>query len=685
MKISKKLLILVTMPLIVIIALAGISITERMNTVNEATELQELIELSTTISAYVHEMQKERGATGVFMGSDGQKFSTEVKDQRTLTDEKLQDLNSFLETFDSASHGSEFQSQLEGAIEIKDQLTSHREKVDKLAILDADGIGYYTEHNAKMLSVMNYVSKISPNADLAKSVNAYTLFMNAKERAGIERALMSTVFARDRFLDGDYQRWISLIAEQDTYLTLFVETENNPEILSLIEQHLMDPIIFNVQAMREAGFGKDQNFSVDSEVWYDQMTAKINLLKEVEDAIAQSLINQSDLLKESSTGQLITYSLIALIITIGIIVFGVITSRSITNPISKIVDHVEKIASGDLSAKPVTFNNKGEIGQLASAMNNMQVSLKEMIENVSDVTTNLTLQSGELKQSANEVREGSEQIASTMQELSSGAETQASSSSALLEMMEDFVKKIQEANHSGEGVSETSNEVLSLTNKGSQLMNQSVSQMKTIDHIVKDAVLKVQGLDQQSQEISKLVQVIEAIAEQTNLLSLNAAIEAARAGEHGKGFAVVANEVRKLAEQVKASIGDITSIVQKIQNESSSVVESLQEGYKEVDEGSKQIEVTGQTFGTISDAVLEVVSNIKTISSNLKEIADNSKNMNKSIEEIASVSEESAAGIEQTAASSQQSTSSMDVVARRADDLATLSDQLTKQIQRFHL
>ncbi|WP_456279064.1 nitrate- and nitrite sensing domain-containing protein [Bacillus sp. AK128] len=114
--------------------MAGISIAERMKTANETTELQELIDLSTTISAYVHEMQKERGATGVFMGSDGQKFSNEVKDQRTLTDEKLQDLNSFLDTFDSASHGSEFQSQLEGAIEIKDQLSSHREKVDKLAM-----------------------------------------------------------------------------------------------------------------------------------------------------------------------------------------------------------------------------------------------------------------------------------------------------------------------------------------------------------------------------------------------------------------------------------------------------------------------------------------------------------------------------------------------------------------------
>lgn len=121
-----------------------------------------------------------------------------------------------------------------------------------------------------------------------------------------------------------------------------------------------------------------------------------------------------------------------------------------------------------------------------------------------------------------------------------------------------------------------------MTDKGSQLMDSSTSQMGKIDQIVQDSVYKVQNLNVQSQEISKLIVVVIEIGDQTNLLALNAAIEAARAGEHGKGFAVVADEVRKLAEQTATSVTEITGIVNNMQKEVQLFTGSLQGGYKEV-------------------------------------------------------------------------------------------------------
>src|SRR5690625_5747206 len=118
--------------------------------------------------------------------------------------------------------------------------------------------------------------------------------------------------------------------------------------------------------------------------------------------------------------------------------------------------------------------------------------------------------------------------------------TEANSASELSSAMQQFARDVDEANDNGEDIRQTSNEVLNITNEGSQLMNSSKGQMTKIDQIVQDAVQKVQGLDAHSQKISELVSVIKDIADQTNLLALNAAIEAARAGEHGKGFAVVA-------------------------------------------------------------------------------------------------------------------------------------------------
>src|SRR5690625_4415295 len=171
-------------------------------------------------------------------------------------------------------------------------------------------------------------------------------------------------------------------------------------------------------------------------------------------------------------------------------------------------------------------------------------------------------------------------------------------------------------------------------------MSQSVEQMKRIDLIVSNAVEQVRGLDQKSDEISKLIQVVKDIADQTNLLALNAAIEAARAGEHGKGFAVVADEVRKLAEGVTRSVLEITSIVNSIQKETDDVVNSLNDGYNEVKEGIEQIGKTGESFEIIDDSISSMVDNILSIANRLKEIANNSNEMNELIGEIASVSEE---------------------------------------------
>src|SRR5699024_1640129 len=197
--------------------------------------------------------------------------------------------------------------------------------------------------------------------------------------------------------------------------------------------------------------------------------------------------------------------------------------------------------------------------------------------------------------------------------------------------MQSFANEIDAAHRNSGRIEEFSNDVVKVTAEGSQLMQSSKSQMMKIDQIVQDAVKKVQGLDMQSQAISKLVGVIHDIADQTNLLALNAAIEAARAGEHGKGFAVVADEVRKLAEQVSDSVSDITSIVTNIQTESSIVAESLQEGYKEVEQGTEQIEVTGEKFNSIHTAITDMVNSIKSVSENLGSIAEDSQQMNSTI------------------------------------------------------
>lgn len=396
----------------------------------------------------------------------------------------------------------------------------------------------------------------------------------------------------------------------------------------------------------------------------------------------QQAVSHAQQSMEKSITVLGVSNMAAIIIGIALLL---LISRKISTNLRKVVSITHEVANGNLAVKSMDYEGKDEIGQLSSAINQMKNNIRNIVSKVATASDSVSSRSGLLTQSANEVKEGNEQIASTMEELSSGSETQANSASDLSENMNDFVQIVRQSEQDGQEIAGKSDGVMHLTAEGTALMKKSMDQMKRIDTIVSEAVDKVQGLDKQSDEISKLVKVIKDIADQTNLLSLNAAIEAARAGEHGKGFAVVADEVRKLAEQVTSSVAEITGIVSTIQNETDHVVVSLNNGYSEVKEGTNQIEATGKSFETINESVSDMTTKIIAISNNLKGIATNSNDMNNLIEEIASVSEESAAGVEQAAASAQQTSSSMEEVSHSADELSALAEQLNNELKAFKL
>ncbi|TFE03925.1 methyl-accepting chemotaxis protein [Jeotgalibacillus salarius] len=376
------------------------------------------------------------------------------------------------------------------------------------------------------------------------------------------------------------------------------------------------------------------------------------------------------------------FGIVALLAAIGI---GIGMGQAIGGPLKRVASRMGLLADGDLTNEPLTSKRKDEIGTLFTATNKMQDDLKVILSKIAAATDHVSTQSEELTQSANEVREGSEQIAVTMQELASGSEAQATNAGALSETMDEFAVKIQDTNQQSQEISTRSRHVMESAEGGSKMMESSVQQMMVIDQVMTDAVSKVRGLDEQTNEISKLVNVISDIAAQTNLLALNAAIEAARAGEQGKGFAVVADEVRKLAEQVSNSVNDITGFVNGIQTESRTVVDSLEKGYGEVNEGTKQISLTGEKFGEINGFIYEMIQMVDRITENLEDISRGSQTMNASVQEIASISEESAAGVEETAASSEQSLSTMETISASADELAGLAEELSGEVRKFKL
>lgn len=379
-------------------------------------------------------------------------------------------------------------------------------------------------------------------------------------------------------------------------------------------------------------------------------------------------------------GLLLTLATFILVLAVSILF-----SRSLSKPIKQTANWMGELAAGNLKIEIQKSRRQDEIGTLTEAIQMMKDTLHDTMQQVASASFHVAEQSEELAHAANEVKSGSDQIAMTMQEIAIGSEKQADQIGGLADTMNQFSINMQEVTEKGEQIQQTSAGVQEMTHAGQQLMESSAKQMMTIDKVVQEAVKKMNNLDGQTQEISKLVTVIQEVADQTNLLALNAAIEASRAGEHGKGFAVVADEVRKLAEQVSVSVTDITGIVNGIQAESADVTQSLEIGYREVAQGTQHITETTKTFNEINDAIDNMSGLIRMITEHLADFSIQSEQLNHAVEEIASISEEAASGVEETAATSQQSSSSMEEVAVGADKLSSLAEELNRLVQRFTL
>ena len=485
---------------------------------------------------------------------------------------------------------------------------------------------------------------------------------------------------------GDYKDRFNAYTEQGKeYEAVVRSIRDSKEFDQLIQQTIAWRTMIDTEVFQEYDKGNEEaamrNLNASAGTIREIMAGYEKMAKDSQTTINE--IESEIVANGEATLRIVT------IVTVLVILLStaaaLLTANSISKPVRIVMDRMNRMADGDLSGEPLESRSKDEVGQLVTAVNEMGDNTRRLVNEINVVSGSVTGQSEELTQSATEVKAATYQIATTMYELAAGSEAQANHASDLSQIMESFTHKVEGANEKGERIQRSSEEVLHMTSEGNRLMESSNQQMVKIDQIVQEAVRKIQGLDAQSQEISKLVDVINGIAGQTNLLALNAAIEAARAGEHGKGFAVVAEEVKKLAEQVSVSVTDITSIVESIQYESSSVAEALQGGYEEVEKGTEQIQISNKTFGNINNAVTEMARHIQTVSENLADIMASSQEMGGSVEEIAAITEEAAAGVEQTSASSQQTSSSMEEVAGSAEQLAKLAEELNGLVHQFKI
>nr|WP_016701628.1 methyl-accepting chemotaxis protein [Pseudomonas chlororaphis] len=338
------------------------------------------------------------------------------------------------------------------------------------------------------------------------------------------------------------------------------------------------------------------------------------------------------------------------------ILAAVIITRQITRPLRETMTVVERIASGDLT-QDVRVTRRDELGVLQQGIGRMGVTLRELIGGIRDGVT--------------QIASAAEELSAVTEETSAGVNSQKVETDQVATAMHEMTATVQEVARNAEEASQAAAAADGEAREGDKVVAEAIAQIERLASEVVRSTDAMSVLQQESQKIGSVMDVIKAVAEQTNLLALNAAIEAARAGEAGRGFAVVADEVRALAQRTQKSTEEIEGLVAGLQNGTQQVANVMNNSRSLTD---SSVDLTRKAGASLEN-ITRTVSNIQSMNQQIAAAAEQqsavAEEISRSIINVRDVSEQTAAASDETAASSVE--------------LARLGNQLQMMVSHFRV
>ncbi len=379
-----KFALLVLVPLGALVWFQITTALERRADADAVADLEALVLLSDAVGDLLHETQKERGATSVYMSSEGDTFELRLLEQRMLTNDRRSRLFDFLDEH-AADLPPSVQAGLVPALDELAVLDDRREVAIELGTRPREVIDYFTDMNEHFLDALAAISQASPNAELTRSSAAYLAFVQAKEATGIERAQLANVFGQDHFDEGQFADVVELIATREALHHLYVELAS-PEMLERFLVGQADPVVAEVVAMEQIAVENgDAGFGIDSAMWFDTITKRIDLLKEVEDAHAEELLSVAAAVSASADEALRNATAVAVVVTLVVALLTVAIVRQIVGELHVIATQAERIAAGDLAVEDLDVTGEDVIADLGRSFNQMSTTLRRISDQMTAV------------------------------------------------------------------------------------------------------------------------------------------------------------------------------------------------------------------------------------------------------------------------------------------------------------
>ena len=588
LSLENKMKLIAAFPLIFIIILSLSVLFDSYEKKNKLESIKEIVVLNTKISLLLHETQKERGASAGYLGSKGLKFKEDLLKQRTLTDARISEFNTFLATFPFQKYSSNNKKIMDKAVNDLLNIKDIRSKVDSLGIETKKAIEYYTNMNADFLIFVANTSLIADNSELVNNINAYYNFLMAKERSGIERAVGAGTFANKTFAPGMYTKFLSLVNEQDLFLKTFLIYGNQYE--NFIKEKMNNPIFAEVQKMRDILLSYSENrdivFDIESKYWFDSITQKINILKEIDDYVIQDINTRIDTFISEETNRMYIIALGLIFIILITVFFVRFFIGSIHRALSKINDGIEqfmKYLNKEINEiEYIKVGTKGYLGQLADMVN----------KNIDTINGNLEkdlLCVGEATITLDKVQKGyygcrvksvaaNPQVRILAKNINSMLDIQQKIINEILRVLNEYtnynylsvidIKEIEgESKQMVEGINALgqaiTNMLIENKTNGQTLDEGSTQLLKNVDQLNKAS-------NDAAARLEETAAAVEEITSNIALSSQNIAQMAKNANE----LTVSANEGEKLATQTVSSMDDINTQVTAI-NEAISVIDQI--------------------------------------------------------------------------------------------------------------
>ena len=655
MKIKSKLFILFILPAFALIVQITSSLLDKSELVQESTKLTAGVELATSMSTLVHELQKERGATAGYLGSKGTKLRDTLEQQRISTDEKFSEFKQTKAKIDVNILPSEYLKSMGVALDKLKNLDNMRQRISSLEVSKTDAIGYITSINGDFIDAIAVLAKNSSNVEIAKRLNTYANFLYSKERAGIERAVGAGIFATGRVNTAIQLKFAGLVTAQKSFYKSF-EVLATDENLKMAGSLLNNPNIQEVEQMRQVILkaSPEDTLNVDAGLWFKTITQKINVLKEIEDRLSKGLSQKIYAVKDAAVSSFIMMALVNLITIIFASIIGYIIANYIVNSLTEVSSIAKSLAEGDLRSS-LSLESKDEMGVAAKDINYFISNVHATVDEAKEASIKNVSISTELSKNSAEVGKNVQRSV----EIVKAASTDAS------EIKIELASSINESRESREEIirandnlKDARDKIIILTTDVQKSSQREIELAQQMDNLSQDA-----------SEVKNVLEVISDIADQTNLLALNAAIEAARAGEHGRGFAVVADEVRKLAERTQKSLTEINATINVI-------VQSIMDVSTQISNGSEEIQDLANVATDVESTIDQTVKIVYGAVQSTDKTVDSFEHMGLRVSDI--IQE-----VEEINIISSINSSSIVEIEEASELLNSLTSQLHEKLDKF--